>query len=265
MKRMKQSIPILAIAAISPITLAGVISQNVTFESGFNGTNINFEQFDTMGGTRELTGLSLSYNQNISLDMTIQSNGYTALSEGDWSADVGYLSLHQFGLADDGGTQPRGGDGNPGPPFIGPGAIFDIISGDLGISDGYNNGGIDTMHANISDSYTFNANYDGSDEFSQRMFEAFTGPGTLETFYGGFIELFFQWHNDPNWVVDPNNPPDGPFDGPFIDPYYGIFVNFDALDHYGDITVTYEYETVPTPAGTALLAFAGLATTRRRR
>ncbi len=265
MKRMKQSIPILAIAAISPITLAGVISQNVTFESGFNGTNINFEQFDTMGGTRELTGLSLSYNQNISLDMTIQSNGYTALSEGDWSADVGYLSIHQFGLADDGGTQPRGGDGNPGPPFIGPGAIFDIISGDLGISDGYNNGGIDTMHANISDSYTFNANYDGSDEFSQRMFEAFTGPGTLETFYGGFIELFFQWHNDPNWVVDPNNPPDGPFDGPFIDPYYGIFVNFDALDHYGDITVTYEYETVPTPAGTALLAFAGLATTRRRR
>ncbi len=75
------------------------------------------------------------------------------------------------------------------------------------------------MHANISDSYTFNANYDGSDEFSQRMFEAFTGPGTLETFYGGFIELFFQWHNDPNWVIDPNNPPDGPFDGPFIDPY----------------------------------------------
>lgn len=262
---MKPTIPILTLAAISSTALAGISTQVVSFESGFAGTNINFEQFDTMGGTRELTGLSLSYDQTISLDMTFQSNGYTALNEGDWSLDTGYISLHQFGLAEDGGEQPRGGDGNPGPPFIGPGAIFDVISGDLGISDGYNNGGIDTMLANISESFIYNASYDGSDEFSQRMFDAFTGPGTLETYLGGFIEGFFQWINDPNWVVDPNNPPDGPFDGPFIDPYYGIFVNFDELQHFGDITVTYEYETIPTPSGAALLALAGLATTRRRR
>lgn len=262
---MKKTIPILAIAAISQTALAEISTQVVEFSSGFGGTNISFQQFDTMGGTRELTGLSLSYDQTISLDMTFQSNGYTALNDGDWSMDTGYISLHQFGLAEDGGAQPRGGDDNPGPPFIGPGAVFEIISGDLGISDGYNNGGIDTMNANISESFTFDASYDGTDEFSQRMFDAFTGDGTLETFLGGFIEAFFQWNNDPNWVLDPNNPPDGPFDGPFADPYYGIFVDFNDLQHFGDITVTYEYQTIPTPAGTALLALAGLTTTRRRR
>ncbi len=258
---MKHIIGILTLSTLSTIAQAEVINQVVSFNNSFDGGVVTFEKFDTMGGTRELTGLSLSYDQTISLDLQAQSNGYTALNAGDWLLDTGFISLHQFGLA-----EGRGGDGNPGPPFIGPGAVFDVITSDLGVSDGYNNGGIDTMQFNISDSFIFEAEYDGSTEFDQRMFAAFTGTGNLDTFLGGFIEGFFQWVNDPNWVVDPNNPPDGPFGGPFGgDPYHGIFVDFLALSHFGDITVTYEYTNVPAPAGLGVLALSGLMSTRRRR
>lgn len=256
---MKVTTSLLVLAAATSLAHAGIESQVVNFDHGFEGEFINFQQFDTMGGTRELTGLSLSYDQTITLDLLIQSNGYTALNDGDWLMDAGYLSIHQFGLAEE------GGDGEPGPPFIGPGAVFDQVSGDLGISDGYNNGGIDTLNAIITDSFVFNASFDGSTEFDQRMFDAFTGPGTLETFMAGFSELFFQWINDPNWIVDPNNPPEGPFDGPFIDPFYGIFVDLQSLSHSGAITVNYEFTTVPAPSALALLAGAALGTTRRRR
>jgi len=258
---MKHAIGILAISALSTLAQADVSSQVVSFSNSFDGGIVSFEQFDTMGGTRELTGLSLSYDQTISLDLQMQSNGYTALNAGDWLLDTGFISLHQFGL-----VEGRGGGGEPGPPYIGPGAIFDVVTSDLGISDGYNNGGIDTQQFNISESFVFDASYDGSTEFDQRMFDAFTGTGTLDTFLSGFIEGFFQWVNSPNWVVDPTDPPDGPFDGPFGgDPYYGLFVDYLALSHAGDITVTYEYTTIPAPAGAGVLALAGLITTRRRR
>tara|TARA_R110000868_G_scaffold119469_1_gene316413 strand:- start:79369 stop:80145 length:777 start_codon:yes stop_codon:yes gene_type:complete len=258
---MKRTIGILTISALSTLAQADVSSQVVSFDAGFDGAFISFEKFDTMGGTRELTGLSLSYDQTISLDIQMQSNGYTAISAGDWLLSTGFMSLHQFGLA-----EGRGGDGTPGPPFIGPGAVYDTLTSDLGISDGYNNGGIDTQQFNISESFVFDASYDGSTEFDQRMFDAFTGTGTLDTFLGGFIEGFFEWVNDPNWVVDPTDPPDGPFGGPFGgDPYYGLFADYLALSHAGDITVTYEYTTIPAPAGAGVLALAGLISTRRRR
>ena len=261
---MKQSVGILTasmLTTLASMASGDVITQVVSFDAGFEGDIISFEKFDTMGGTRELTGMSLSYDQTISLDLMIQSNGYTALNAGDWLLNAGYMSLHQFGVIEE------GGDGEPGLPFIGPGAVFDNVTGDLGISDGYNNGGIDTQLTTITDSFVFNAAYDGSDAFDLRMFEAFSGTGQLDTFMGGFIELFFQWKNDPNWVVDPNNPPDGPFGGGPFDPppYYGIFVEIMDLSHSGDITVTYEYANVPSPAGLGLFVGAGLMAGRRRR
>lgn len=253
----------LTLGLLAGLASADSISQQVDFEySAFEGGFIDFERFDDVGGTRQLTGLSLSYDQRIEVDMTIESNGYTSRNAGDWLLDAGNASIHQFGVLNPGG---RGGDGGDSFPFIGPGAAFNTFTADLGASDGYNGTGPDTFDATIDESFVFNADYTGATEFGQRMLDTFNGGGTLETFIGGFSELFFQWVNDPNWVVDPNNPPDGPFDGPFVDPYYGIFVDTTRINHSGTITVTYEFSTVPSPSGLVLLGGAGLVATRRRR
>tara|TARA_R110002073_G_scaffold118918_1_gene258833 strand:+ start:783032 stop:783823 length:792 start_codon:yes stop_codon:yes gene_type:complete len=251
-----------SLGAVSTTALGDIESQVVSFAADFEGTFINFDRFDTMGGTRELTGLSLSYDQSISMDLLLESNGYSELNAGDWELDTGYFSIHQFGLATDG----RGGDGSGSPPFIGIGGTGGLVTADLGISDGYNGTGVDTYQTTLSSSFVYDVEYDASTEFGQRMLDTFTGQGQLETYLGGFIEGFFQWINDPNWVVDPNNPPDGPFGGIFDpDPYYGIFLTYGELLHSGDITVEYEYSVVPAPAGLSLLAGAGLFSMRRRR
>lgn len=255
---MKKASTILLISAVACAAQADTETQVVNFSHGFEGEIVSFQMFDTMDGARELTGLTLSYDQSLTLDLHVESNGYTAVSNGDWFLDVGFNSLHQFGTVDE------GGDGGPNPPFIGPGAIFGSISADLGASDGYNGTGPDTYSTSITDSYVFEASYDASTEFGLRMFEAFSGQGTLETFFGGFSEAFGGWINDPNWVVDPNNPPEGPFDI-FTEPYYGFFLTFDDFVHEGTITVTYEYTNVPTPSGAALLGLGGLVAMRRRR
>ena len=263
---MRIATPLLLMAAIGSTSLADTITQDVDFNyNAFEGGFINFERFDDMGGSRVLTGLSLSYDQRIEMDMTIESNGYTAVNAGDWLLDAGYASIHQFGVFGD-GLAPRGDDGGGEDfPFIGPGAAFQNITADLGVSDGYNGTGPDTYNAIIDQSFVFDASYDSSTSFGNRMLDAFNGGGTLETFIGGFSELFFQWVNDPNWIVDPDNPPDGPFDGPFIDPYYGIFVDISRINHSGTITVTYEFANVPTPSVLALFGTAGFVVTRRRR
>lgn len=252
----------LLFAAVAGSTQADTVSTQVDFSiDGFFGGNIAFDRFDDMNGTRELTGVSFSYDQTMSFDLTIESNGYTALNSGDWLLDAGYYTIHQLGTLDG-----LGGDGGPSIPSIGAGGVFGLgITGDLGASDGYNQSGPDTQYTTISEAFTFNQAFDNSDNFGQSILDTVTGSGQLNTFMGGISELLFEWVNDPNWVVDPNNPPDGPFDGPFIDPYYGIFVNFDQISHFGTLTVTYEYAAVPAPS--TLLALGGfeLVGLRRRR
>lgn len=244
----------LALAAVAPATLGDTISQTVGFSHGFDGEIVAFERFDTQGGTRVLTGMSLTYDHSISMDVLVESNGYTSVSAGDWFVDAAYNSLHQFGLVDN----------DPDPPFIGPGSVFGSVTGDLGVSDGYNGSGPDTYSTTISDSFVFFAEYDASTIFGQDMLETFTGVGALETFFSGFTEFFGGWINDPNWVVDPNNPPDGPF-LPWEDPYHGFFLTISDLVHAGEITVVYEYANVPTPGAGVVLGLAGLGMCRRRR
>ena len=239
---------------------AETISQQVDFSiDGFQGGTITFDRFDDMGGTRELTGVSFSYDQTIEFDMTIESNGYTGLEQGDWLLDAGYRTLHQMGVY-------GRGDGGPSYPAFGAGGFYAIqISADLGASDGYNGSGPDTYNLTAGESFIFNESFSNDTSFGQNVLQSVMGEGQLDTFMGGFTDLFFEWVNDPNWVVDPNNPPDGPFDGPFQDPYYGIFVSFDRILHSGSLTINYEYSVVPAPSGLLLMSGAGMLAIRRRR
>lgn len=244
----------LLIAASAGVAQADTMTQTVNFSHGFDGEIIEFAMFDTLGGTRVLTGMTLEYTHDIAMDLHVESNGYTAVSAGDWFVDLSYISIHQFGLIEN----------DPNPPFIGPGALGGSVTSDLGVSDGYNGTGEDTYYTTLTSTSVFSASYDGNTTFGVDMLETFTGNGILETYYNGFTEAFGGWNNDPNWVVDPNNPPDGPF-AFFEDPYYGFFLTLDELRHNGSIVVTYEYTTVPAPAGVACIGLGGLMTLRRRR
>lgn len=259
-QRIKQSVALLA--AVGSIASAGTVSQTVNFDySALEGTTITMDRFDTMGGTRQLTGIRLAYDHNVDLAIRIESNGPTSVSAGDWDVEAGFSALHQFGVFSDG---RRGGDG-PSFPLVGIGGAFDVFTSDLGPSDGYNGTGPDTYVGTSSNHILFNFNFDASTQTGMDLIDIFSQTGPLETFMGGFSEILGQWHNDPMWEVDPNNPPDGPFDGPFGDPYYGIFATFESIHHYGSIGITFEYTTVPAPAGTCLLLGAGMVGIRRRR
>ena len=250
------------LAAIGSLAHAGTVTQTVEFDySALEGTTINFDRFDDMGGARALTGIRLTYDHTVDLAIRIESNGPTGVAAGDWDVEAGFSAIHQFGLYDDG---RRGGDG-PTIPLVGIGGVFDIFTADLGASDGYNGTGPDTYVGTASNHVIRNVNYDGSTETGMQMLDIFSQEGQLATFMGGFSEILGQWHNDPMWEVDPNNPPDGPFDGPFGDPYYGFFATFESIQHSGSIAITFEYATVPTPAGMSLLLGAGLVGSRRRR
>ncbi len=252
------------LAAIPAMAQAGIQTQSVNFDySAFTGGYISFDRFDSAGGTRELTGVRLSYDQNFDLSVLVESNGPTSLSAGDWDIEAGFSSIHQFGILNDG---RRGGDGGQNLPVIGTGGVFGTFTADLGASDGYNGTGPDTYIGNASFSSVFMDDYDRSTTLGGQMLDAFSGEGTLDTFIGGLSEILGQWHNDPMWVVDPDNPPEGPWDdNPFIDPYYGFFATFLTMQHSGSIDVTFEYTTVPAPAGIALFLGAGFVGCRRRR
>lgn len=252
---MKHAIPFIIVLAAAHAAAADTLTHTVDFSHGFDGEIVTFQKFDTLGGTRKLTGMSLSYEQSIQIDYHVESNGYTAVASGDWFLDIAYNSIHQFGLIDN----------DPNPPFIGPGAAYQGgITGDIGISDGYNGSGPDTLFGSVDTGvFTFDASWDRSDAFGRDMLETFTGSGDIDTYFSGFSEMFGGWINDPGWVVDPSNPPDGPFN-PWEDPYYGFFVTLDSLVQSGTITVTYEY-MVPAPGTMTLAGLTLLSTSRRRR
>ncbi|MEM8874308.1 MAG: hypothetical protein AAGD32_08605 [Planctomycetota bacterium] len=240
---------------------AGTTTQVVPFDYfAVDGALPVFELHDDMGGTRPLTGITLTYDQRITFGVNIEQNSPVAIAEGNFSADVLYLSIHQFGLADGGGGDPDEEGGGSFPPFIGPGAAGDIFSPGLGPTDGFNGSGPDFFQGNFdSGEFQFVAEFDANDP---DVLNAFTGVVPLTTVLGGFTEIFGGFETDPGFPdIDPNNPPQGPF-FPFQDPFFGAFVDPFDVRHQGTITATFTF--VPEPASLTGLAVAGLLLRRRR-
>ncbi len=258
---MQRFVTLLLVSAGIGSAVADTISTQAEYHiDGFTGGTITFDRFDDMNGSRQLTGVSFSYDQTIEFDLTIESNGYTPLSAGDWTMEAGVYSIHQLGVIE------QEGDGGPNYPLFGAGGVYAPpgFSVDLGASDGYNQSGPDTHQQTFGEHFTFSQSFNTGSDFGQRVLEAVTGEGELDTFMGQISDLYFEWVNDPNWIVDPKNPPDGPF-FPGQDPYYGIFVSFDRIVQSGTLTVTYEYTSVPAPSALLSLSGMGLIAMRRKR
>ncbi|MEO1583750.1 MAG: hypothetical protein AAFR96_04155 [Planctomycetota bacterium] len=257
------ALPLAAVLAVSAPAQTGSSTQVVPFDYDpfIDAAFPEIELFDTMGGTRELNSVTLSYDQTISFDVRLEQNSPVALEAGNFFADITYLSIHQLGTGDGGGEGE--GEGR-GIPFLGPGAAGTQYSPALAATDGFNGAGPDSFSASFnSGEFNFTSIADQNDGAS--VLQALTGQGSLTTVLGGFTEIFGGYNGDPMFPeVDPNNPPEGPF-FPFQDPFYGVFVDTFNIRHQGTISVTYDFTIVPAPASVALLGFAGTVAARRRR
>ena len=90
------------------------------YNPAFTAAFPTFEKFDTMGGLRKLTGVTLSYDQTISFDITAEQNTPVDITAGNFFADILYISFHQLGPSDDGGGEGEGeGEGEGQFPLLG--------------------------------------------------------------------------------------------------------------------------------------------------
>lgn len=238
---------LLSLSLLPAAAAADTITQTVPFDydASFGVTFPVLQGFETLGGTRQLTGVTFEFRHNFAFDVFLESTGPTAVAAADFGLDVAYVTLYQLGEA--------GGDDDP--PFLGPGAMFvEDISGSLAAYDGIpGNDGPDSFRGSFSEAFTVTQTY-GAEE--PAVLAALTDVGPLTTVLGGFTELFFEWLDDPNWPLPPGGVPEYPDDA-------AVWVSFPTFRHFGEIAVTYEYTVVPEPASAGLLA--GLAGCVRRR
>lgn len=230
---------------------AGVVTQTVPFDyNPNNGVLLPVIQgFDTLGGTRELTAVTFTFNQTFTLNLFTESTGPTPLQAGDYSFNFGFLFVVQLGLAS---------DKNPSPPFFGPGGFFaGDISHNLSAYDGIpGNDGPDANRSTFTDAYAAEQTYVPTDDPS--LFAALVDVGDITCVLGGFTEVFFGWVNPPAWPQPGGDFPEYPADA-------ALWFDWSDFRHSGDFIITYEYANVPTPGAALPLAAAGALTLRRRR
>lgn len=238
----------LALAAASAAT-AGTTSETVQFDyDPFAGTTeLVLNGFDTMGGTRRLNRAVFEFHHNFSLDIYLESTGPTAVQQGDYGINIGFLSIYQLGTV-------NGGEGDP--PFFGPGGFFiSDFSADLGAYDGVpGNDGPDSFRDTFTDAFTSVLEFRHAD---QMFLDALTDTGPLTTIFGGFGELFFYWNNDPGWPEPMDFFPEYPTDA-------ALWLALQNFRHFGEFTIDYHYTNVPAPAAAAPMALLALGVRRRR-
>ncbi|MEM1184570.1 MAG: PEP-CTERM sorting domain-containing protein [Planctomycetota bacterium] len=227
-------------AAAESITQSVAIAVDSTL--GQFGQDVTFDQFDTMNGTRVLTGVTLNYEADLFVEATAQSFFDEPIASGTWSADVFHNVLLAF-------NDPNGGDGDDdddGPlpaPFFGLGGILiSQFTGDLGPGIPGLGGPFDpgTPGDPITSEFGDSIN---STLTSDPFFDSFfTGSGTVDAFIGPFVDI----------LVSP--PPAGQ-----------ISVFASELTQFGTLSLTYEFEVVPAPGALAAIGLGAMMTVRRRR
>ena len=157
-------------AGLTPIS---VITQSALFEWDVfpvnDRTYIGFHQFDTMGGTRRLTGVSLSYEASFELELLAENSNGTGLSGGEWFVDPA-VSYNFFFLD----TYSIGAVGN---------WTAGSLTADLAASDGVAGSGDDSAV------FTFSDVIGGSASVLEEDSAPFIGSGSLEAELYAYLSL----------------------------------------------------------------------------
>lgn len=246
---MKTGVMIGAIAAAAGLAGAGIETQSIAIDidsdRGEFGTNFTFNQFDTQGGTRVLTGVNLRFAGDLFVEATAQSFSADPIAAGAWSADVFHNVLVSFFTpgGGDGDGDGLGGDGGPSAPFYGLGGIGIVnFTGDLAPGVPGGGGPFDPGIPGDPITESFGSSINSLVPTSAGFFDYYTGTGTVEGFAGPFTDI----------VLD-------------VPGFLPIDVFASRLTQLGTLSLDYEFTVVPAPASVAGLMGFGLLASRRRR
>lgn len=230
---------ILVAAAAATASAENTITQTFNFDWDSSQPFLmpTFDAFDTMGGTRELTRVSLSTQASMTIDITIENYDAVPYDAGTWTAGVSQSAVLFF-QGDDGG----GDDDGESAPGFGLGGVFaGGITGDLSAGDGgfpFGTPGDVKVVTSASDSFSTVRDADAS------SFDFFSSGEPLTALLGTLSDAF----------VDVPGGGGG-----------GIFINITDTAMSGSISLVYEYALIPAPGGLALLGAGALVASRRRR
>ncbi len=221
---MKNALKLALLVSATGIAQAEVMTQTSDYFWDVQEANapapLSFQAFDTMGGTRELTGISVSVDAFYSLEMIAENREDYAITTSDWFVEAAIFNNLSF----NGYTVFGLGSTGYGP-----------LSADLAIADGIEQSGNDAVHWSFKDSIS------GQRDLMPFAFDAFIGSGEMEADIYPFLSLGIS-------------PPE---------PFFDLWITNHF--HSGTVELTYQYNTVPAPTGTALLLGAGFVGLRRRR
>jgi hypothetical protein len=215
--------------AFSMTSNAQTITQEADFFFDVQDANdpvqLSFNAFDTMGGTRTLTGVSVAAFSSFSLEMIAENGEDYAIGADEWFVEAAIFNNVVFS-PDEANEVAIPGLGGVG---------YGPLSADLAASDGVEQSGDDSVF------YSFKDEYSGIRDALPFQISNFEGSGQLEAEIYPFLSL----------SIPP--PP------PFFDLWITNHLNF------GTVELTYSYTEVPAPASASLVALAGLVAARRRR
>lgn len=170
---MKTTIPTLvAIAALASIAHAETITQTSDYIWDLNQANapvrLDFNEFDTMGGTRLLTNVNVHVESFFSFEMITENGEDYAIGADEWYVEAAIFNNLTFNGLFIGGV---GGTG------------FGPLSANLEASDGVEQSGADSAFWSFKDSLI--GDYDAL--FFQ--LQSFEGTGTLEADIYPYLSL----------------------------------------------------------------------------
>jgi hypothetical protein len=187
-----------------------------------------FAGFDSMGGTRQLTGVVLRTQISAGMDVVVENYDTMAYSAGEWSGTFSLSLLASF--QDEGPIVSMGG------------LVIEGITGDLSAGTGgfpFGSPGDVTANASIDDFINF------SRPAPDSSLGYFASGNDLSMMIFTLSDFFYM------------QPPGS-------DQFNALaFAESGYFD--GTLSLEYSYEVVPAPASAGLLAGLGLVATRRRR